>query len=103
MSMAVPGVIGATTVTSRLGNCSWAWTDWACVRADPNRQAAASAVTTSLESIMASSLPFGASSSSVIARESGRSSNPGAAAEYWVPAFAGTTASCLIPHERNQL
>ncbi len=27
----------------------------------------------------------------VIARESGRSSNPGDAAEYWIPAFAGMT------------
>jgi len=31
------------------------------------------------------------SHSRVIARESGRSSNPGDAAEYWIPAFAGMT------------
>jgi hypothetical protein len=31
------------------------------------------------------------SRSHVIARESGRPSNPGNAAEYWIPAFAGMT------------
>src|SRR5205814_2922610 len=68
MSMAVPGVIGATMVTSRLGNCSWGWADWGWadwgwagwgwagwVRAGPHKQAAASAVTASLEKIMATS------------------------------------------------
>ena len=31
------------------------------------------------------------------------SSNPSNAAEYGVPALAGTTGSCLIPRERNPL
>ena len=59
MSMAVPGVIGATTVISRFGNCS-------CARAGPHRQAAASVIAASFENVMASSSPSAVSAVGVL-------------------------------------